>query len=222
MSDVVQNFKSVQNEINQTFDDFFIKKHDVGIIAVSKFHSVDKIYPLLENGHRIFGENRLQEAQEKWPALKEEFPDIQLHMIGNLQSNKIKQACSLFDVLENIDSTKHIDGLVKYRDEHGTIPKIFLQVNTGNEPQKAGTLPQDLDSLVDYAQENNITIGGLMCIPPADELPIYHFTMLKNLAKHYNIPKTSMGMSADFKQAIIAKTDYIRVGTAIFGQREQS
>lgn len=220
MSDIVQNFKSIQNEVNQTFTDFFIEKHCVNIIAVSKFQPSEKIYPLLENGHRIFGENRLQEAEEKWPDLKKEFPDIKLHMIGNLQSNKIKQACALFDVLENIDSPKHIDGLVKYRDNNGSLPDIFIQVNTGSEPQKAGVCLPELDPLLNYARGKDITVKGLMCIPPADELPIYHFTMLKNIAKKYNIPKTSMGMSADFKQAIIAKTDYIRIGTAIFGARD--
>lgn len=219
MSDIVKNFKSVQSEIDQTFTDFFIKKHDINIIAVSKFHPAEKIISLLEAGHRIFGENRLQEAQEKWPALKEQYPDIRLHMIGSLQSNKIKQACALFDVLENIDSKKHIDGLVKYRNEHNALPELFIQVNTGREEQKSGILPENLESLLEYAHSHNIDIQGLMSIPPAEELPVYHFTMLKNLANTYNIPKTSMGMSADYKQAIICKTDYIRIGTAIFGAR---
>ena len=209
-------------KLNKFLKIFFIPQHDINIIAVSKFHSEEKIRPLLEAGHRIFGENRLQEAQAKWVSLKEEFPDIQLHMIGNLQSNKLKQACNLFDVLENIDSKKLIDGLVKFRNDNGSIPRIFIQVNTGREEQKSGVLPENLSELIDYAKENNIDIEGLMCIPPADQLPVYHFTMLKNLANQFNIPKTSMGMSADYKQALICKTDYIRVGTAIFEERDAS
>ena len=218
---VVKNFQSIQENINTTFKDFFIAPHPIEVVAISKRHSATAIRILLEYGHRAFGENRLQEAQEKWLPLKKEFPDIKLHMVGSLQSNKLKQACDLFDVLENIDSKKHIDGLVKYRNDNGKLPQIFIQVNTGFEPQKSGVTPDKLPDLMNYARQNHIEIDGLMCLPPANELPVYHFTMLKNLAKTHKIKNTSMGMSADYKQALICKTDFLRIGTAIFGQRDK-
>ncbi|MEM6603223.1 MAG: YggS family pyridoxal phosphate-dependent enzyme [Pseudomonadota bacterium] len=218
---IVEKFEYIEKDISKTFEDYYLEARKVDIIAVSKFQTVQKITELLDYGHHIFGENRFQEAQEKWPALKTKYANIELHMIGHMQSNKLKQACDLFDVLQNIDRKSLIDGLVKYRDAQGSIPKIFLQVNTGRETQKGGCLPEDLPELITYARDHQIEPEGLMCIPPAEELAVYHFTMLKNLAKNHNISKTSMGMTADYRQAIICQTDYIRVGTAIFGAREQ-
>jgi PLP dependent protein len=215
----VENLNIIKNNIHAVFDEYHIAPHPVDIIAVSKHHGADKIIPLLQSGHRIFGENRISEAVDKWTDLRSEYNNISLHLIGSLQSNKVKQACAFFDVLQTIDRVSLIDELVKYRDSTGILPKLFAQINTGREPQKSGVLPDECDNFFAYTADKNIHFDGLMCLPPADELPVFHFTMLKNIAKTYHIPKTSMGMSNDYADAILCKTDYIRIGTAIFGQR---
>ena len=216
---ITENFIKLQENINRCFKNYFLEARNVEIIAVSKNQVAEKIIPLLEYGHRIFGENRVGEATEKWVSLKQKYPDCELHLIGTLQSNKVKQACELFDVIQTLDRLSLIEALAKEAKIRQVMPKLFIQVNTGREAQKSGVFPEDLEALLKASVENGLTISGLMCIPPVDELAVFHFTMLKNLAKTYHIPLTSMGMSGDYDKALICGTDYIRVGTAIFGER---
>ena len=193
---------------------------DVTLIAVSKTFDVEDIIPLLERGQRVFGENRVQEAQGKWPELRKKYSGIELHLIGPLQTNKVAEAVSLFDVIQTLDRPKLIAALAKEIQKQGTATKLLIQVNTGCEPQKAGVLPEDLEQFMGLAREqfkNKIT--GLMCIPPVEDDPTLHFSMLKSMAKTYHLPQLSMGMSGDYEAAIAEGATYVRVGSAIFGTR---
>ncbi len=183
------------------------------LVAVTKTHGPERIRPLLEAGHRVFGENRVQEAQGKWPALKAEFPDIELHLIGPLQTNKLRDAVALFDVIHTLDRRKLADAL-RSADR---IPDLLVQVNTGEEPQKAGVAPADAPALIGYAKD--LPVKGLMCIPPADVAPAPHFALLAKMAKAHALPWLSMGMSADFETAIRFGATHVRVGSALFGAR---
>lgn len=190
------------------------------LIAVSKFHGPAPIRALLEAGHRDFGENRVQEAAAKWPALKEEFPDLRLHMIGPLQSNKAAEAVALFDAIHSLDRPKLIGALAAACDKAGRRPDLFVQVNTGEEPQKAGIPPAEARGFVAAAREIfGSQIKGLMCIPPFDDAPAPHFALLKTLAGEAGLDWLSMGMSDDFEAAIAFGSTHVRVGTAIFGPR---
>jgi pyridoxal phosphate enzyme (YggS family) len=191
------------------------------LIAVSKTHSPEQIRPLLEAGHRVFGENRVQEAQGKWPALKAEYPDIELHLIGPLQSNKTKEAVALFDAIHTLDRPKLADALKAEIERGGRALTLFVQVNTGEEEQKAGVAPKDAPSLIAYAREAGLPLKGLMCIPPVDVEPSPHFALLSKMAKDQNLPLLSMGMSADFETAIRFGATHVRVGSALFGARVQ-
>lgn len=191
------------------------------LIAVSKTHSAEHIRPVLDVGHRVFGENRVQEAKSKWPALRAQFPDIALHLIGPLQSNKVREAAELFDFVHSLDRPKLAHVLRSEMDRTGRVPGLFVQVNTGEEPQKAGVAPQDVEALVTLARDElKLPVQGLMCIPPADENPAPHFALLAKLARDQGLPLLSMGMSADFEVAIRFGATHVRVGTAIFGARE--
>lgn len=190
------------------------------LVAVSKTKPAEAIRPVLEAGQRCFGENRVQEAISKWPALKDEFPDTELHLIGPLQTNKAREAVRLFDVIETVDRPKLALALAKAMAQEGKTPKLFVQINTGLEPQKAGIAPEDADSfLASCQQEHGLTIAGLMCIPPFGENPSLHFALLEKIARRNNITRLSMGMSADYETAIAFGATHIRVGTAIFGAR---
>ncbi len=193
---------------------------DVTLVAVSKTFGVDEIVPLIEAGQRIFGENRVQEAAAKWPALKARFPDLELHLIGPLQTNKLDDALGLFDVFHTLDREKLALALVKARDRGLRLPRLFVQVNTGEEPQKAGIAPADTDGfLVRCRDDWALSIEGLMCIPPLDEEPALHFALLEKLARRNGLAKLSMGMSGDFEKAIAFGATHVRVGSALFGAR---
>ena len=192
----------------------------VKLIAVSKTVPAAVIEEAIEAGQRRFGENRVQEALGKWPALKELHADIELHLIGPLQSNKVREAVALFDVIETLDRPKLARALAAEMERQGTRPRLFVQVNTGEEPQKAGIAPEETASFVALCRDTfNLDIDGLMCIPPFDEEPAMHFALLAKLADELGIDELSMGMSGDFAKAVAFGATYVRVGTAIFGER---
>jgi pyridoxal phosphate enzyme (YggS family) len=193
---------------------------EVTLVAVSKTHGADKVRELLDAGHRVFGENRVQEAQEKYPALKAQYPDLQLHLIGPLQTNKARDAVALFDVIESVDREKLASVLAKEMERSGKRPTCFIQVNTGEEEQKAGVLPADLDAFVAACREQHkLPVVGLMCIPPVDEEPALHFALLAKMAKRNGLSRLSMGMSADYETAVRLGATHVRVGSALFGAR---
>jgi len=194
----------------------------VTLVAVSKFQPVEKIEALLKKGQRVFGENRVQEAAEKFPALKEKYPDIELHLIGHLQTNKAKEAVALFDVIESVDSLRVAEALKKEMEKQSKNLPCFIQVNTGEEAQKDGVAPRDLEKLYKDCVALGLKIEGLMCIPPAEDIPDLHFALLAKLARKLNLKKLSMGMSADYEAAIKYGATHIRLGTALFGEREIS
>jgi pyridoxal phosphate enzyme (YggS family) len=192
----------------------------VKLVAVTKTVPVPLIEEAIATGQRVFGENRVQEAYAKWPALKEQRPDIELHLIGPLQSNKVREAVALFDVIETVDRPKLARALAEEIARGGKRPRLFVQVNTGEEPQKAGVLPAETDAFVALCRDElGLSIEGLMCIPPLDEEPAMHFALLAKIAARLGIDQLSMGMSGDFARAIQFGATYVRVGTAIFGAR---
>jgi pyridoxal phosphate enzyme (YggS family) len=192
----------------------------VTLIAVSKTFEASAIRPVLAGGQRVFGENRVQEAQGKWPDLKAEFPDIELHLIGPLQSNKAKEAVALFDAIETVDREKIAAELAKEIAKQGRTPKLYVQVNTGSEPQKAGIEPREAVAFVKRCRETHgLKVEGLMCIPPLEENPGPHFALLAKLAKEAGVEKLSMGMSGDYELAVAFGATSVRVGSAIFGTR---
>jgi len=191
------------------------------LVAVTKTHGPERILPVLEAGQRVFGENRVQEAKAKWPDLRAQFPDIELHLIGPLQSNKTREAIELFDAIETLDRPKLAHALRAEIDRLGRAPTLFIQVNTGEEPQKAGVAPQEAPAFLHLARDElKLPVQGLMCIPPANENPAPHFALLAKLAKAEGLPLLSMGMSEDFEIAIRFGATHVRVGSAIFGARE--
>jgi pyridoxal phosphate enzyme (YggS family) len=192
------------------------------LIAVTKTHGAERIRPLLEAGHRSFGENRVQEALGKWPKLRAEYPDIELHLIGPLQTNKVREAVGLFDAIHTLDRSRLADALKKETERSGCAPVLFVQVNTGEEPQKAGVAPKDAPALIAYARDLGISPQGLMCMPPADIEPAPHFALLARLAHAHGLPLLSMGMSGDFETAIRFGATHVRLGSALFGPRPQN
>ncbi|SDB05868.1 YggS family pyridoxal phosphate-dependent enzyme [Bauldia litoralis] len=192
----------------------------VRLIAVSKTFDADGIRPVIAAGQRVFGENRVQEALAKWPALKAETPDIELHLIGPLQSNKARDAVALFDAIHTIDRDKIARAIAAEIARAGRSPRLLVQVNTGAEPQKAGVLPEDTDAFVERCRSvHGLAIDGLMCIPPVEEAPAPHFALLAKIAARLGLASLSMGMSADFETAIAFGATDVRVGSAIFGTR---
>ncbi|MBZ9792704.1 YggS family pyridoxal phosphate-dependent enzyme [Rhizobium sp. 3T7] len=192
----------------------------VQLVAVSKTFGADAIRPALQAGQRTFGENRVQESQAKWPQLKSETSDIELHLIGPLQSNKAAEAVALFDVIETVDREKIARVLADEMKRQAKTPRLYVQVNTGLEPQKAGIAPNDVAVFVAFCRDElGLAIEGLMCIPPADENPGPHFSLLAKLAKACGVEKLSMGMSGDYETAIAFGATSVRVGSAIFGAR---
>ncbi|WP_379065508.1 YggS family pyridoxal phosphate-dependent enzyme [Mesorhizobium sp. UC22_110] len=220
MSDAVQQLETVRARIVAAEGEANRPAGAVTLVAVSKTFDADAIRPVLAAGQRVFGENRVQEAQGKWPALREEFPGIELHLIGPLQSNKAKEAVALFDVIETVDREKIASELAKEIARQGKAPKLYVQVNTGSEPQKAGIEPKDAVAFVARCRsEHGLTIEGLMCIPPAEENPGPHFALLEKLAREAGVEKLSMGMSGDYELAVAFGASSARVGSAIFGHR---
>ncbi|MEL6582320.1 MAG: YggS family pyridoxal phosphate-dependent enzyme [Pseudomonadota bacterium] len=191
----------------------------VNLIAVSKVQPNERVEEVLQQGHRIFGENKVQEAAGKWPAFREQYHGVDLHLLGPLQTNKAKQAMELFDTIHSLDREKLARKLADQAQALGHCPKLFIQVNTGEEPQKSGVLPAQTDAFVTEAKAMDLPVVGLMCIPPADEEPSLHFALLKSLAERNGLSGLSMGMSADFESAIALGATHVRVGSAIFGAR---
>lgn len=193
---------------------------DVTLVAVSKTHGGDRVRELLQVGHRVFGENRVQEAEGKFPELKAAWPDLELHLIGPLQTNKARDAVALFDVIQSVDRDRLAAALAKEMDRLGRRPACYIQVNTGEEPQKAGILPKDVDAFVTLCRDQyKLPVVGLMCIPPVDEEPALHFALLAKMAARNDLAKLSMGMSADYETAVRMGATHVRVGSALFGSR---
>ncbi|HDR29154.1 YggS family pyridoxal phosphate-dependent enzyme [Rhodovulum sp.] len=191
----------------------------VTLIAVSKVQPLGRVEAVLAAGQRVFGENRVQEAAGKWPALMDRFAGVELHLIGPLQSNKTRQAVELFDAIHSVDRIKLARRLAEHAQERGACPDLFLQVNTGEEPQKAGVLPGEADGFIADCRALDLPVRGLMCIPPVDETPALHFALLAKIAARNGLSGLSMGMSDDFEQAIAFGATHVRVGSAIFGAR---
>lgn len=191
----------------------------VHLIAVSKMQPNERVESVLGQGHRLFGENRVQEAAGKWPAWQEQYPGVELHLLGPLQTNKARQAFGLFDAIHSLDRPKLARSFARLAQETGHCPQLFVQVNTGNEPQKAGVRPQDADGFVAECRALDLPVIGMMCIPPADQNPAAHFELLADIARRNGLKELSMGMSADFEQAVACGATYVRVGSAIFGSR---
>lgn len=194
-------------------------KGSTQLIAVSKVQPDDRVEAVLKQGHRVFGENRVQEAQGRWPQFLERFDGIELHLIGPLQSNKVRAAIELFDAIHTVDSEKLARRIALIGEDLGKTPDVFIQVNTGDEPQKAGVRLDDVDTLVALCRDLNLPLKGLMCIPPVDEEPSLHFALLAKIAKRNGLEGLSMGMSSDFERAIAQGATHVRVGSAIFGDR---
>ena len=194
---------------------------DVTLIAVSKVQPNARVEAVLSEGQRVFGENRVQEAQSKWPDFKARFTGVKLHLIGPLQSNKVKPALDLFDAIHTLDREKLARRIATEVQARGACPELFIQVNTGEEPQKAGVMPADVDPFIKACQGFDLKISGLMCIPPVEEEPSMHFALLAKMAKRNGLSGLSMGMSSDFESAIALGATHVRVGSAIFGERDK-
>ncbi len=191
----------------------------VALIAVSKVQPLARVEAVLEEGQRLFGENRVQEAEGKWPGFKDRYDGVSVHLIGPLQSNKTRAAMALFDAIHSVDRPKLARGIARIADETGACPELFVQVNTGEEPQKAGVLPGETDALVEECRALSLPVVGLMCIPPVEEEAALHFALLAKLAERNGLSGLSMGMSDDFEKAVAFGATHVRVGSAIFGER---
>jgi pyridoxal phosphate enzyme (YggS family) len=221
MSEAADHLADVQRRITEAAQAAGRAAKDVTLVAVSKTHGADRVRELLAVGQRVFGENRVQEAEEKFPALKAEFPDLELHLIGPLQTNKAREAVALFDVIESVDRERLAATLAKEMARADRRPACFIQVNTGEEPQKAGILPAELDAFVASCRDvHRLPIVGLMCIPPVNEEPALHFALLAKMAARLGLSKVSMGMSADYETAVRCGATHVRVGSALFGARQ--
>jgi PLP dependent protein len=217
---VLAQFQKTQHAIQDSTRKAGRLTDDVTLVAVSKTYNAEHIRPVLDAGHRVFGENRVQEAKQKWPALKAQYSGIELHLIGPLQSNKAAEAVSLFDVIQTVDRKKIADALVGEIRRQNRAVRLFVQVNTGLEPQKAGLTPTDVGAFLTYIRADlALSVEGLMCIPPLEDDPARHFHLLGELASAFGISKLSMGMSADYATAIVSGATHVRVGSAIFGER---
>jgi PLP dependent protein len=211
---------SVEHDIARACEDARRDRQSVTLIAVSKTFDAHAIAPVIEAGQRVFGENRVQEAKAKWPGLISAYPGIALHLIGPLQSNKAKEAVALFDAIHSVDRPSICEALAKEIDSQKRRPELFVQLNTGEEPQKAGVAPGDADAFIAACREKyGLSISGLMCIPPVNEAPAPHFALTAKIAARNGLTKLSMGMSADFAIAIQFGATHVRIGSAIFGTR---
>jgi PLP dependent protein len=214
-------FKSVKQAIDAAARRAGRQPSSVKLVAVSKTYDGDHIRPVLHAGHRVFGENRVQEAKQKWPTLRDAYPGLELHLIGPLQSNKAAEAVALFDVIQTVDRPRIAEALASEMKKQQRFPKLFVQVNTGLEPQKAGIAPKDLPAFLELLRGGlGLTVEGLMCIPPVDDEPQRHFRILADLAKTHGLQGLSMGMSGDYENAIAEGATLVRVGSAIFGARD--
>lgn len=210
---------AVRSLISRAEADGGRKTGSVRLVAVSKTVPAETIRPYLEAGQRIFGENRVQEAASKWPELRIGFPDLELHLIGSLQTNKAEQAVQLFNVIEVVDRPKLARALADAIARTGRRPRCLVQVNTGEEPQKGGVTPAELDALIAECRRLKLPLSGLMCIPPESDPPSPHFALLAKLARQHGLEEVSMGMSGDFPAAVQCGATHVRIGSAIFGAR---
>ena len=218
--DVGANLRLVKAQIEAAEKAAGRSPGQASLVAVGKVQPVEKVEAALAEGQRIFGENRVQEAQGKWPELKARYPDVILHLIGPLQTNKAADAIALFDVIETVDRPKLARVLAAEMKKQGRVLDCFVQINTGEEDQKAGVLPSDADAFIKLCRdENGLNVVGLMCIPPVDDEPSLHFALLREIALRHQLEKLSMGMSGDYEVAVAFGATHVRVGTAIFGDR---
>jgi pyridoxal phosphate enzyme (YggS family) len=221
--DPVTAVAAVRRDIDAACEDAGRPPHSVTLLAVSKTYGPEAIAPVIAAGQRVFGENRVQEAEAKWPALRERYQGLSLHLIGALQSNKVKEALALFDAIHSVDRPSLCAALAKEIQKIGRAPLLFVQVNTGAEPQKGGVLPEQADDFIAACRATyDLPVSGLMCIPPLDEAPAPHFALTAKIAGRNGLALLSMGMSADFTIAIRFGATHVRVGTAIFGSRPTS
>ena len=216
------SLEDIKKRIHQTEVNFSRSVGETKLIAVSKVQPNNRIKSVLDQGHRIFGENRIQEAQSKWPAFKEKYEDVELHIIGPLQTNKSRAAMELADSIHTVDRPKLAKTIARIAQELGRCPKLFVQVNTGDEQQKSGVLPNETESFVKECLGMDLPVKGLMCIPPINEEASLHFALLKKISESCGLKYLSMGMSADFEKSISFWATHIRVGSAIFGERLNS
>jgi hypothetical protein len=215
-----ERLAAIEQRIGQAAEAAGRPRGAVKLVAVGKTFGAEAIEPLIAAGQRRFGENRIQEAQAKWPELRAKYPDLELHLIGPLQSNKVADAVALFDVIETVDREKIARTIAKEIARTGKPLRLFIQINTGEEPQKSGVAPEDTDAFVALCRDElDLPVEGLMCIPPLDEEPALHFALLAKLAKRAGLDGLSMGMSADFETAIAFGATHVRIGTALFGAR---
>jgi len=212
--------QEIKARLRKAAEDAGRTPESVELIAVSKVQPNERVEAVLRDGHRVFGENRVQEAAGKWPDFREQFEGISLHLIGPLQTNKARQAMDLFQAIHTLDRPKLANTLARLAQETGACPDLFIQVNTGEEQQKAGILPADTDAFVAECRTLDLPLRGLMCIPPVDEEPSLHFALLAKMAARNGLEGLSMGMSGDFEQAIALGATHVRVGSAIFGERD--
>ncbi|MEP2102761.1 MAG: YggS family pyridoxal phosphate-dependent enzyme [Parasphingorhabdus sp.] len=219
MTESNERLNAIQKQIAKAAKQAQRKAEDARLIAISKTRSADEIRPLLDTGHRLFGENRVQEAAAKWPALRDEYDDVELHLVGQLQSNKAEDAVALFDAVHSLDRPSLIKALAKAMDKLDRHIPCYVQVNIGEESQKGGCAIADVPSLIASARSAGLEVAGLMCVPPSAVNPAPYFALLAKLAKDSDLPGLSMGMSGDFESAIKLGATYIRVGTALFGER---
>jgi pyridoxal phosphate enzyme (YggS family) len=217
-----ENLAYVRGQIEKVAREARREPSSVQLVAIAKTFGADEILPVIEAGQRLFGENRVQEAKAKWPELRAAYPDIELHLVGPLQTNKVKDAIELFDVIQTVDRMSLASELARVIAKTGgrKLPRFFVQINTGEEPQKAGIAPGDADQFIHACRaQHGLVIEGLMCIPPADEAPAPHFALTRKIAERNGLKLLSMGMSADFETAINLGATHVRVGSAIFGTR---
>ena len=213
------SLETIRAALNKACEKAGRKIDDVTLVAVSKVQPNDRVAVILDQGHRVFGENKVQEAAGKWPAFRETYDGIDLHLIGPLQTNKARQAMELAQSIHTLDRPKLATTIARLAQEMGQCPALYIQVNTGMEPQKAGCLPADADAFIKTCQAMDLPVRGLMCIPPANEEPSLHFALLAKLAARNGLVGLSMGMSSDFESAIALGATHVRVGSAIFGDR---
>ena len=213
------SLETIRAALNKACEKAGRKIDDVTLVAVSKVQPNDRVAAILDQGHRVFGENKVQEAAGKWPAFRETYDGIDLHLIGPLQTNKVRQAMELAQSIHTLDRPKLATTIARLAQEMGQCPALYVQVNTGMEPQKAGCLPADADEFIKTCQAMDLPVRGLMCIPPADEEPSLHFALLAKIAARNGLAGLSMGMSSDFESAIALGATHVRVGSAIFGDR---
>ena len=220
LTDIEDNLAAVRTKLSDAAADVGRDFRGLSLVAVSKSQPVCKIEAALRAGHRVFGENRIQETQRKWPSVRDVYPEIALHLIGPLQSNKTADAVELFDVIQTLDREKLAVALAREMTRQDRRPELFIQVNTGEEPQKAGVMPAEADTFIEKCRgDYDLPVVGLMCIPPKDENPALHFALLGEIAERNGLGRLSMGMSADYPTAVRLGATEVRVGTAIFGSR---